>query len=143
MIDKNKQLSATINLVNDRLLFEGIVEGNSPITIDYIPPFGDNLGFTSLELMLLSLSSCIGTAILVMLRRQGKIIQHFSIKSEGKRRQTHPTSLEEINLYIEIKALGLTSEEMNKTISMINGVCPVWDMIKEKTNVIIHYQITN
>ena len=82
MIDKSKQLTASLNLVNDRLLFEGQVEGNSPIAIDYIPPFGDNLGYTSLELMLLSLSSCVGTALLVFLRRQGKVIEHFSIKSD-------------------------------------------------------------
>jgi uncharacterized OsmC-like protein len=96
MNNKNQQLSANIKLVNDRLLFTGIAEGNAPVSIDYIPPFGDNLGYTSLELLLLSLSSCIGSALLVMLRRQGKIIEHFSIKSEGVRRQTHPTSLEEI-----------------------------------------------
>ncbi len=143
MIDKNKQLNATINLANDRLLFEGIVEGNRPIAIDYIPPLGDNLGYTSLELMLLSLSSCIGTALLVMLRRQGKIIQQFSIKSEGTRRKSHPTSLEEIHLFVETKALGLTVEEMDKTITMVKGACPVWDMIKERTNVIIQYQIMN
>jgi uncharacterized OsmC-like protein len=121
--------------------FEGLVEGNSPISIDYIPPFGDNLGYTSLELMLLSLSSCIGTALLVMLGRQGKIIQHFTINSEGTRRQTHPSSLEEVHLNVEIKVADLTNEEMEKTISMIKGACPVWDMIKERTSVIIHYQI--
>lgn len=141
MTDKNKQLTASLNLVNDRLLFEGIVEGNKPIAIDYIPPFGDNLGYTSLELMLLSLSSCVATALLVKLRRQGRSIEHFSVKAEGIRRQTHPTSFEEIHLYIDIKATGLTSGELDETIASVKDFCPVWDMIKERTAVIIHHQI--
>lgn len=141
MVDKNKQLSASINLVNDRLLFDGHVDGNSPIAIDYIPPYGDNLGYTSLELMLLSLSSCIATALLVMLRRQGKSIDQFSIKAEGTRRQTHPTSLEEIHLFIDIKSPNLSEEEFNKTLLLVKGACPVWDMIKERTSILIHHQI--
>ncbi|HEX2920616.1 MAG TPA: OsmC family protein [Bacteroidales bacterium] len=141
MTDKNKQVAASLNLVNDRLLFEGIVEGNKAIAIDYIPPFGDNLGYTSLELLLLSLSSCIGTALLVRLRRQGKNVENFSVKAEGTRRQSHPTSLEEIHLYIDIKVSELTTEEFDAVIASVKGVCPVWDMIKERTSVIIHHQI--
>ena len=143
MIDRSKELTALLNLVNDRLQFEGLVEGNSPISIDYIPPFGDNLGYTSLELMLLSLSSCVGTALLVFLRRQGKVIEQFSIKSDGTRRQTHPTALEEIHLYINIKSSNLTSEEFEKTLTMVEAACPVWYMIKDKTRVIFHHQIEN
>lgn len=143
MTDKNKQLSTSMKLVNNRLLFEGHVDGNSPVAIDYIPPLGDNLGYTSLELLLLSLSSCVATALLVMLRRQGKIIEDFSVRSEGTRRQTHPTSLEEIHLYMEIKASDLTDEEIGKTLAQIKSICPVLDMIKERTQVIIHHQVIN
>jgi hypothetical protein len=52
MTDKSKELSTTVRLVNDRLNFSGIVEGNNVISIDYIPPLGNNLGYTSLELLL-------------------------------------------------------------------------------------------
>jgi len=141
MIDKSKQLNASLNLVNDRLLFEGLVDGNKPIAIDYIPPFGDNLGYTSLELMLLSLSSCVGTALLVFLRRQGKIIEGFSINSDGTRRQTHPTAFDEIHLHIKIKSSNLTSEEFEKTLMLVESACPVWYMIKESTRVVFHHQI--
>ncbi|MFO7656274.1 MAG: OsmC family protein [Bacteroidales bacterium] len=142
MVDKNKHLTASLNLVNDRLLLEGIVEGNTPIAIDYIPPLGDNLGYTSLELMLLSLSSCVATALLVLLRRQGKNIMSFSIKSEGTRRQTHPTAFEEIHLFINIQSSDLTSGEYEKALSMVESVCPVWYMIKGSTQVVFHHQIT-
>jgi putative redox protein len=141
MKDKSKELTAVLNLVNDRLHFEGVVDGNSPISIDYIPPLGDNLGYTSLELMMLSLSSCVATALLVLLRRQGKNIGSFSVKSEGTRRQTHPLALEEIHLYINIKSSNLETGEFEKVITMAESICTVWYMIKEKTPVIIHHQI--
>lgn len=141
MIDKSKQLTASLNLVNNRLLFEGLVNGNKPIAIDYIPPFGDNLGYTSLELMLLSLSSCVGSALLLFLRRQGKIIEGFSINSDGTRRQSHPTALDEIHLHINIKSSNLTSEELEKTITLVESACPVWYMIKESTHLVFHHQI--
>jgi putative redox protein len=141
MIDKSKELTTTIKLVNDKLNFSGIVEGNSPISIDYIPPLGDNLGYTSLELLLLSLSSCVSTALLVFLRRQGKNIGDFSIKSQGTRRSIHPTTFEEIHLFIDIKSSDLTSAEFEKALKMVEGVCPVWFMIKESTNVVFHHQI--
>ena len=56
--DKSKTLTASIKLLNEKLHFEGKVEGNEPVLIDYTPPLGDHPGYTSLELFMLSLSSC-------------------------------------------------------------------------------------
>jgi putative redox protein len=72
MIDKSKEVTTSITLVNDKLNFSGTVEGNSPVSIDYTPPLGDSLGYTSLELLLLSFSSCVGTAMLTFLRKMQK-----------------------------------------------------------------------
>ena len=80
-MDKSKELTATVRLINDKLNFSGTVEGNIPVSIDYTPPLGDNLGYTSLELLLLSLSSCLGSATLTFLRRMGKTITGFEIRS--------------------------------------------------------------
>ncbi|HRY97667.1 MAG TPA: hypothetical protein P5550_01285 [Bacteroidales bacterium] len=85
MPDKSRELTARIRLINDRLHFEGGVEGHSPISIDYIPPLGDNLGYTSLELLLLSFSSCLGSAILTFLRRMQKPFSAFEISATGFR----------------------------------------------------------
>ena len=76
-IDKSMELKTTIQLLNEKLHFEGKVDGNEPVSIDYTPPLGDNLGYTSLELFLLSLSSCTGSAILVFLRKMKKSIDFF------------------------------------------------------------------
>ena len=86
--DKSKTLMASIRLLNEKLHFEGKVDGNEPVSIDYTPPLGDNLGYTSLELFLLSLSSCVGSAILVMLRKMKKNIDFFEINSTGYRNST-------------------------------------------------------
>ena len=56
MTDKSKELKSTIRLVNDKLLFKGTVGDNTPVSIDYIAPLGDDMGYTSLELLLLLLS---------------------------------------------------------------------------------------
>ena len=43
--DKLKELTTSINLLNEKLHFEGTVNGIDPISIDYVPPLGENLGF--------------------------------------------------------------------------------------------------
>lgn len=86
-IDKSQVLKSAIRLVNNKLQFEGLVEGNDPISIDYYPPLGDNLGYNSLELFLMSLTSCMGTTLLTILRKLKKEITFFEILAEGERRK--------------------------------------------------------
>ena len=45
MIDKSKELNTSIRLVNNRLNFIGTAGENEPVSIDYILPLGDNLGY--------------------------------------------------------------------------------------------------
>lgn len=72
MTDKSKELNASIRLINDKLHFTGNVGNNAPVSIDYIASLGDELGYTSLELLLLSLESCIASAVLTFRRRMGR-----------------------------------------------------------------------
>lgn len=131
MTDKSKELFAEIVLINDKVNFEGKVDSNHAISIDYTPPLGDNAGYTSLELMLLSLSSCLGTALLTFLRRMNKSIKTFRIKSHGIRKQDHPTSLSKIELEIILNSPDTSSEELNHLIKMAEEkYCPVWAMVR-------------
>jgi len=57
-----------------------------------------------LELLLLSLSSCLGSATLTFLRRMGKTITNFEIRSKGLRKQEHPTGLSHIIMEMDITA---------------------------------------
>jgi putative redox protein len=142
MIDKSKELNASITLVNDRLHFKTIVGENEPISIDYTPPLGDNLGYTSLELFLLSLSSCVGSSVLTFLRKMRKTITGFEIHSRGIRREEHPTCFKSILLTIDLKSDDTTDEDLNKVIKLSEDTyCPVWAMIKGNVEVEIKYNI--
>lgn len=143
MEPKSKELNSFIKLKNDKLNFEGIVEGNEPISIDYIPPLGDNLGYTSLELFLLSFSSCLASSILPFLRRTGKTINGLEAKSKGIRNAEHPTCFSEIYIDIKIKSPDVSKEDINKVIKLSEEkYCPVWAMIKNNVEVKINTSIS-
>ena len=129
--DKTQELTAELTLQNDRMHFIGSVEGKPSISIDYIPPLGDNLGYTSLELLLLSLASCFGSSLAVLLRRSGKTITSLNLRALGKRRSTHPTGFERITIYLELVSPDITIADVEKLIPLIEGsLCPVYSMIK-------------
>lgn len=134
MSDKSKELNSSIRLVNDRLHFIGTASDNTPVSIDYIAPLGDDDGYTSLELLLLSLSSCLGSAMLTFLRRMKKTITNCEINAKGVRREEHPTGFKSIRLDIALTSPDITSEEVAKVIAMAEEkYCPVWAMIKGNT----------
>ncbi|HEX2967595.1 MAG TPA: OsmC family protein, partial [Bacteroidales bacterium] len=134
MADKSKELTASIKLINDKVRFTGEVEGNPPVSIDYIPPVGDNLGYTSLELLLLSLSSCIGSAVLIFLRKMNKTILNCEIHSKGIRKQEHPTGFKSILVEFNLTSPDVTEEDFTKVLMMAEDkYCPVWSMIKGNT----------
>lgn len=139
--DKSKELKAKIVLVNDKLNFKGTADSNPPISIDYVPPLGDNLGYTSLEIFLLSLSSCIGSAVLTLLRKMKKEFSGFEINSRGIRKQEHPTGFSTVYLEIVIISSGITGEELDKVLQLSEGICPVWSMIKGNVEVITNFSI--
>lgn len=135
-IVKTKELEARLTLINNKLHFSGEVGGNQPISIDYIPPIGDGLGYTSLELLLLSLSSCLGSALLTFLRRMQKDIVGFEIKANGVRNTEHPTGFKTITLEILINSNNTTEAEVEKVIKMAEETyCPVWAMVKGNVEV--------
>ena len=141
--DKSKTLTASIRLLNEKLHFEGNVDGNEPVSIDYTPPLGDNLGYTSLELFLLSLSSCTGSAILVMLRKMKKNIEFFEINSTGYRNEEHPTGFHTIRMQINLKSNNITQEDMQKVLDLIKGICPVLSMMDSNIKVFFEYNISD
>jgi putative redox protein len=142
--DKNKELTVSLNLVNDRLHFIGKAGENDSISIDYIPPLGDNLGYTSLELLLLSLASCTCSTILPMLRRMNRTINGLEITSSGIRKEQHPTGFKMRTIEMSIKSLDTTAADMDRVISLSKETyCPVWDMLKGNVDIEVKYKITS
>jgi putative redox protein len=142
MIDKTKELTASLVLVNDRLHFKGTVAGQAPVAIDYIPPLGDGLGYTSLELLLLSLSSCLGSAMLTFLRRMKKEVRAFSIQCRGLRREDHPTAFKAIFMELTVEAPDVAPADLDKVIALAEEkYCPVWAMLKGNVEIVVTRQI--
>ena len=142
MEDKSKELTASIHLINEKLHFSGNVSGNEPISIDYTPPLGDNLGYTSLELFLLSLSSCVGSSVLVFLRKMKKDITGFEMKAKGIRKEEHPTGFKTIYLEIILNSKDTTAEDLDKVIKLSEETyCPVWSMIKGNVTIEVKHRI--
>lgn len=141
-IDKSKELIASVKLINNKLNFSGIVDGNTPVSVDYTPPLGDNLGYTSLELLLISLSTCLGSAILAFLRKMQKSISDFEISSKGFRNQEHPTGFRNIHIDIRMKSPDANEDDLKKVIALAEEkYCPVWSMIKGNVSLTIQYAI--
>jgi len=142
MADKSKELNTTIELVNNKLKFKGTVEGNAPVTIDYIAPLGDNEGYTSLELLLLSLSSCLASSAITFLRRMHKTITGFAIHSKGIRKESHPTAFKTIVMEITLNSPDTTSDDLNKVIKLSEETyCPVWAMLKGNVEIEVKQNI--
>jgi putative redox protein len=141
-IDKSKEVISSVELINDKLNFKGGVEDNQPVLIDYVPPYGDGNGYTSLELFLLSLSSCLGSSLLTLIRRSGKTVTGLRIDSKGYRKTEHPTSFKIIELKVYIKSSDVESLDVDKAIKFSEDIlCPVWNMIKGNVEVNVSYEI--
>lgn len=143
MSDKSLVLNSTLLLLNDKLHFNGSVDSNEPVSIDYTPPLGDNLGYTSLELLLLSLSSCVGSSVLTFLRKMRKTISGCDIQCRGIRREEHPTCFKTIFLTINLKSPDTTPEDLAKVLKLSEETyCPVWALLKGNVEISVNYNIT-
>jgi putative redox protein len=135
-------LEVSCHLVNDKLHFIGNAEGRKPVDIDYIPPLGDNLGYMPLQLLLLSLASCVGGTVLPLLRRMGKTISGLDVKASGIRRDQHPTSFEKITLEFTLQSVDAQPADVDKALALAEETyCPVWAMVKGNVEVETKYTI--
>ena len=127
--------------MNEKLHFEGKVDGNESISIDYTIPLGDNLGYTSLELFLLSLSSCAGTAILVLLRKMNKQIDQFEITSVGNRKENHPTGFAAIEMQVRLKSKDVNLIDVERVLEKLDAICPVLSMLDRSVKTTINFKL--
>jgi len=131
----------SVKLVDGKMHFIGNARECNEIDIDYPPPFGAGDGYTSLEIFLISLASCSGSSVAVLLRKMGKNIVDLRVNASGVRRDQHPTCFEKINLTFTIVSDDADDESVNKALKISEEtLCPVWAMIKN--NVTIHYKYT-
>jgi len=138
----NGQLYASVNLLNQKVKFEGTAGEKAPITIDYIPPIGDGEGYTSLELLLISLASCSGTTMVSLLRRMQKAVTGLKVNASGVRREQHPTGFKTIELQFIINSKDVTNEDVQKAVQLSEeSLCPVWAMVKNNVEITTKFEI--
>lgn len=129
--DKSKHLAVSLELQNQKLHFKGNTDFVQDLHIDYVPPFGDGLGFTSLELLLFSLASCTGSTLLLVTRKMGRTIQGLKIVATGDRRQEHPTAFQTIHITLWFDSPDLTHEDCEKARHISeSSLCPVFSMLQ-------------
>jgi Predicted redox protein, regulator of disulfide bond formation len=131
-------LEIKLQTVNDKVKFLSGSRDNPEITIDYFPPIGSGEGYTSLELLLMSFSSCISSTVLTILRAfMHKNIVDLKVRAKGIVREEHPKAFSEIRLEMVFKSGDVKEEDLNKALALAEEkLCPVWAMLKG--NVAIH-----
>ncbi|MDD5016479.1 MAG: OsmC family protein [Eubacteriales bacterium] len=135
-------LEASVELIGDKMMFEGKAGDFPPVITDYIPPLGEGKGYMPLQLFLISFASCTGGSIAPFLRRMGKHVAGLTISAKGVRREQHPTGFESITLDIRLVSDDVTDEDLKKVLTMAEETyCPVWAMIKNNVKVSTTYEI--
>ncbi len=128
---ENNLLKAEMKLINKGLKFQTKAGNNLEIITDYVPPLGNNEGYTSLELFLISFGTCISGTVLPILRKMQKDIEEYSVTATGVRKTEHPTGLKKITFEMFVKSQNTTAEEIEKVVKMAEETyCPIWSMLK-------------
>lgn len=138
----SETISASVKLINDKVMFKGSARNNTPVIMDYHPPLGDDMGYTGLEMLMVSLCGCSATAIVPTLRKMKITVNGFEVKASGSRRDTHPTVLTEIVLRFILTSPDATAENFEKVIKLAEDTyCPVWAMLKNGVAIKTEFEI--
>ena len=111
--------------------------------IDYFPPIGSGEGFTSLELLMMSFTSCIGTAVLTILRAfMHKTVVSLKANAVGILKTEHPKALSHLQLKLVFESPDLEEADVQKAIaSAEEKLCPVWAMLKGNVEIDVSFTI--
>ncbi len=136
------ELTVTVGDLQGKMQLTGKGRTQHTVAIDYPPPMGDDKGFTSLELLMVSLASCSGHTIQFLLNKMKKPLEKLDVQAVGQRRlDVHPTVLTHIELHYSLKGSGLDAVTVEKVIRMAEETyCPVWALMRN--NVIISWKYT-
>lgn len=139
----SNNLIVTADMINDKVKFSGVSRDNHEITIDSMSPIATDNGYTPLELLLLSLATCSGMTIILLLRKMHKDVLGLKVIASGDRRDTPPTYFKRILLKFELRSNDVQSDDMEKVLKLSEeSMCPVWNMVKNNVDISCEYKIT-
>lgn len=136
----------TVSLTNDKVQFTGVSKSNPdrPIAFDYKAPIGDGQGYNGLELLLMSLAGCSGTAVVYLLRKMGMNVSDMKVNAKGIRRSQPPMKFEKIVLEFILNSKDAKDADIQKAIQLAEeSVCPVWQMVKNNVEVLSEHKLIN
>lgn len=138
----NNQLEVTVNLTNQKVQFTGVSKFNPdhPITFDFLPPMGDGQGYRGLELLLMSFTGCVSTAIVYLLRKMGKTISKFEVNAKGINGEK-PLSIQTICLEVMLESKDIGDSDIQSAIKQAEDISPVWLMLRNNVEVSTEYRI--
>jgi len=111
-----------------------VATGGHTLTTDYpLAADADGTGPRPLEMLLASLASCAGGALMVLLRRGGQEVQGLRVSARGRRRTEHPTVFTEIALDFVVSG-PVDPAAVARALAESEGrICPVWAMLRPST----------
>ncbi len=140
--NKENELIISVTSTNEKMQYEANCDTNDKIQVDYLPPWGDGKGYTSLELLLISLSSCIMSTVGAMLKGKNKKVEQIKGKAHGYRSTEHPKGFKSIKLCIELHSNDIKIEEVEKVLEIAEkSVCPVWNMMDKSIEIEVDFKI--
>ena len=137
------EISVTVGDLKGKMHLTGRGHAGHEVQIDYYPPLGEDNGFTSLELLMVSLASCSGHTVQFVLGKMGKKLDKLEVRAVGNRRMdNHPTVITDVALQFELAGEGLDEASVERAIRLAEETyCPVWAMLKNSVAVQWKYAI--
>lgn len=138
----SNKLTVTADLINDKVKFSGVSRDNNEVFIDAVQPLGEGDGYTPLELFLMSLATCSGMTLALLLRKVNKNVSELSVIASGERRETLPKYFKSIQLRFELASNDVQPDDIENAIkNMEEYSCPIWNMVKNNVDIISEYKI--
>ncbi len=140
----NIEMKVRVGDLKGKMQLKGKGRTGHEVQIDYIPPHGEDNGLTPLELLMISLASCVGQTIQLLLKKMGKTIEQLEVLATGNRRMdTHPTIITDIDLQFILKGDNLYAPSVENAIKISEKeFSPVWATLKNNIAITWNYSIS-
>jgi putative redox protein len=138
------EMKVRVGDLQGKMQLKGKGHTDHEVRIDYIPPYGEDNGFTPLELLMVSLASCGGQTVQLLLQKMGKTIEQLEVLANGNRRMDkHPTIITNIELQFNLKGDKLDAPSVENAIKMSEKeFSPVWAILKNNVAITWNYSIS-
>jgi len=136
-------LRVRVGDLRGKMNLTGTGHAKSTVAIDYPPPLGEDNGFTSLELLMVSLASCSSHSLKYVLAKHGIQLEDITVNATGQRRMDeHPTLLTKIELEYQLFGKDLSPAAIDDAMRVVEEkMCPVWAMLRGQVEIVWKYSI--